>query len=83
MSPVIRKNFTHVALWVLPKIEFNAAFEEWAGTGGMDPEIFVKAYKLATSKPRGFLWIKLGNSPEFYSSVTKRIVSDGRTDSGS
>ena len=83
MSTTVRQNLTHVALWTLPKMEFNSAHEEWAGTGGMDPEIFVKAYKLATSKPHGFLWIKLGNQPEFYSSFTKKLVSDGRTDSGS
>ncbi len=82
LSPVIRKKLSHVAIWALPKMEFNAAYDEWAGSGGMDPQLFVKAYNLAISKKHGFLWIKMGNPPEFYSSFTKRLVSDGRTDSG-
>ncbi len=83
LSPVIRKNLTHVALWRLSKLEENSAYDEFAGTGGTDPALFMKAFHLATAKPHGFLWMKMGSPPEFYSSFTKRLVSDGRTDSGS
>ena len=84
LSPTIRKNLTHVALWRLSKLEENSAYDEFAGTGGQDPALFVKAFHLATAaKSHGFLWMKMGNPPEFYSSFTKRLVSDGRTDSGS
>ncbi len=70
ISPVIRRQFSHIAIWSGQPAEIGAVKEEVGG----DPKLFDDARSIATKKPHAFLWIRLGNPPEFFSSFTKRLV---------
>ena len=70
ISPVIRRQFSHIGCWAGQPAEIEAIREEVGG----DPKIFDEAFNIATKKPHAFLWIRLGNTPEYFSSFTKRLV---------
>ena len=70
ISPVIRRQFSHIGIWAGQPAEVEAVKEEVGG----DPKQFDEAFALATKKPHAFLWIRLGNPPEYFSSFTKAIV---------
>lgn len=74
LSPIVRKQLSHIALWNGPVFETEAVKEEVSG-GGLDGKTFDTAFKVATEgRPHGFMLIKMGNPPELFSSFTKRIV---------
>ena len=73
LSTTIRKNCSHMGLWVLPRMEFESVKQELAGRGGLDEPTFMKAYQIATQPKFGFLWIRLSTG-DLYSSFSRKIV---------
>ena len=50
LSPVIRKQISHLGLWAGPLFETNAIRDELVGQGGLDKESFDLAFNIATKK---------------------------------
>ena len=76
MSTLQRKSLSHIGLFKIHEKEWRAVQEEIAGRQDND---FAQAYKEATKKNYGFLFIRLqAKSPneKYWSSFTKRILFD-------
>ena len=54
LSPVIRKQISHLGLWAGPRFETDAIREELVGQGGLDKESFDLAFNIATNKNMPF-----------------------------
>ena len=74
-STLQRKSVSHLGVFQIHSRESNAVKEEVAGKKDSD---FDEAYREATKKRFGFLWIRLHGmkNEKYWSSFTKRILFD-------
>ena len=76
LSKTARLQATHIALFPVLSDEWQSILESLAGRTGIDKLKLEQAYRIAVSKPFGFLWIDMNAAPNdtFWSSFTKKIV---------
>ncbi len=77
LSRTSRLQMSHLALFPMLSDEWQGIIESLAGRNGISKEKLTQAYRIATSKPHGFMWVDLTAAPDdvFWSSFTKKIVS--------
>ena len=71
-----RLQLSHVALFPVLSDEWASILESLAGRNGISREKLEQAYRIAVSKPFGFLWLDLTAAPQdvFWSSFSREIV---------
>ena len=76
-----RLQATHVAVWAVQETQWIQIRDELAGRQGMSREELDAAWRTATSRPHGFLWIAYNAPPgsKFWSGFTKNCsqVNEG------
>ena len=76
LSKTARLQANHIALFPVLNDEWTSILESLAGRNGISREKLEQAYRIATAKPFGFLWLDMNAGPSdvFWSSFTKKIV---------
>ena len=76
LSKTARLQASHIALFPVLNDEWQSILESLAGRNGISREKLEQAYRIATAKPFGFLWLDMNAAPNdvFWSSFTKKIV---------
>ena len=77
LSKTARLQATHLGVWAVQQSMWEDIRSELAGRQGMSKEQLAEAWRVATQKPHGFLWISY-NAPlgeKFWSGFSKKLVA--------
>ena len=77
LSKTARLQATHLGVWAVQQAMWDDIRGELAGRQGMSKEQLESAWRTATQRPHGFLWISY-NAPlgeKFWSGFTKKLVA--------
>ena len=76
LSKTARLQATHLGVWAVQQSIWEDIRSELAGRQGMSKEQLEEAWRVATQKPHGFLWIAYNAEPgnKFWSGFTKKLL---------
>ena len=77
LSKTARLQATHLGVWAAQAAMGDEIRGELAGRQGMSKEQLEEAWRVATQKPHGFLWISYNAAPgeKVWSGFTKKLVA--------